>query len=286
VTSFVEFAEDKVREAARASFDPLVTIDNHIAAFPNLRGIGNEWTTGLYDGEFFLPEAPADVPALSLVFVQSRDGNTGADNPDALGGGPTDKHLIYEGLSRVAADAVLAGASTAAGRNIFWSVWHPELVRLRASLGLPRHPAQVVVSKDGHVDPDRTLLFNAPDVPVFVLAGAECHDRCRHQFDGRPWVTVVPIEPAGLRAALARLRTAHGIHRISAIGGRRTATSLVDAGLVQDLCLTTSPIDAGQPDTPWYAGSHPPTMRLVVSKADSRGMRVEQLMLGGAVSAY
>ena len=37
--------------------------------------------------------------------------------PSSLGGGDADKHLIYEGLSRVAADAVLAGAgrSAAAG---------------------------------------------------------------------------------------------------------------------------------------------------------------------------
>jgi hypothetical protein len=31
----------------------------------------------------------------------------------------------------------------------FFSVWHPELVALRESLGLSRHPAQVVVSKRG-----------------------------------------------------------------------------------------------------------------------------------------
>ena len=46
------------------------------------------------------------------VFVQSADGNTGARNPADLGGGETDKHLIYEGLSRVDVDGVLAGAAT------------------------------------------------------------------------------------------------------------------------------------------------------------------------------
>ena len=58
-----------------------------------------------------------------------------AETRRALGGGETDKHLIYEGLSRVAADAVLAGAETIRGGDIVLSVWHPELVRLRASLG-------------------------------------------------------------------------------------------------------------------------------------------------------
>ena len=83
---------------------------------------------------------------MSLVFVQSRDGNTVADNPSTLGGGDTDKHLVYEGLSRVDADAVLAGAATARSERMVFSVWHPELVALRCSLGHRRHPAQVVVT--------------------------------------------------------------------------------------------------------------------------------------------
>ena len=68
---------------------------------------------------------PQDETALSLVFVQSNDGNTERRirNPSE---GPTDKHLIYEGLSRVAADAVLAGARTVHA-GAFFSVWHPEL---------------------------------------------------------------------------------------------------------------------------------------------------------------
>jgi hypothetical protein len=49
---------------------------------------------------------------------QSRDGNTGAADPSTLGGGNTDLHLIYEGLSRVDADAVMAGAATVRAKDI------------------------------------------------------------------------------------------------------------------------------------------------------------------------
>jgi riboflavin biosynthesis pyrimidine reductase len=216
----------------------------------------------------YLFDPPPTLPAISLVFVQSLDGNTGATNPDDLGGGPTDKHLIYEGISRVAADAVLAGAATAAGRDAFFSVWHPELVRLRLQLGFPRHPAQIVLSQDGRLDMDRTLLFNVPDVPVFVLAGGACRDRCRTQVDERPWVTVIPIDPDGLAAAVDRLRGDHRITRVSAIGGRRTASALLDAGLVQDLWLTTAPAAGGDPDTPFYVGQHPPSFDLMVRKQE------------------
>ena len=90
-----------------------------------------------------------DLPAANLVFVQSRDGNTVTGDPSALGGGEADKHLIYEGLSRVAADAVLAGARTIRGGDLVLSVWRPELVALRAAMDLPRHPMQIVATLRG-----------------------------------------------------------------------------------------------------------------------------------------
>jgi dihydrofolate reductase len=45
-----------------------------------------------------------------------------------------------------------------------------------------------------------------------------------------------------------------GLGVISAIGGPRTAASLIREGLVRDLYLTTSPIPGGEADTPFYRG--------------------------------
>ena len=72
-----------------------------------------------------------------------------------------------------------------------------------------------------------------------------------------------------------RLRTDHGLERVSAIGGRHAATALIDAGVVSDLYLTTSPIDAGVSNTPWYAGHTPPALRLVVRKQSPSGVVFE-----------
>jgi riboflavin biosynthesis pyrimidine reductase len=262
---FAAFAERKSGEAARASIDGLVTIEDRSGGRPG-RAVGNDWTRRHYDGDFYLPDPPDDRPAVSLVFVQSSDGNTGAADPAALGGGDTDRHLIYEGLSRVAADAVLAGAATASDPDVFFSVWHPEMVALRTSLGLPRHPVQIVLSRKGSVDPDNTLLFNVPDVPVILLAGEQCRERCRTALERRPWVLVQPVESSDLRGAFATLRHRHGIARISAVGGRRTASSLIDAGLVQDICLTTTPDPGGDPGTPLYTGPHGLALDLIVRK--------------------
>jgi riboflavin biosynthesis pyrimidine reductase len=242
----------------------LVTLEDCSAHWP-VWSLGNDWTRAYYDGDFHVFCPPPVAPAISLVFVQSRSGNTVADNPSALGGGPTDKHLIYEGLSRVAADAVLAGAATV-GKSVFFTVKHPQMVALRRDLKLARHPAQIVLSDKGRID-FSSRLFSMPDVPVFILAGDDCVHRCTMEVQRRPWITIVPID-GDLAGAVTRLRTEHGINRISAVGGRHAATALVDAGLVQDVYLTTSAIEAGEPNTPWYSGDRMPPLHVIARKQE------------------
>jgi riboflavin biosynthesis pyrimidine reductase len=207
----------------------LITIEDRSAEFP-VTAIGNDWSREFFDGPFYLFDPPVDAPAISLVFVQTADGNTGAADPSTLGGGPTDRHLIYEGLSRVAADAVMAGASSI-GPHSFFTVHHPQLVALRLALGLPRHPQQIVLSHRAR----------SSALPQRLVSGTNFG---------------------------AELRGEWGIRRISCIGGAIAATSLVDAGLVQDIYLTTSAIAGGQANTPWYIGSKPPALSTIVRKRE------------------
>jgi riboflavin biosynthesis pyrimidine reductase len=264
---FAALEADKTSQAERASIAPLRTVLDRSGMLSG-RFVGNAWTLAHYDGTFHLCEPPDQHPAVSLVFVRSRDGNTGADNPATLGGGPVDLHLIYEGLTRVAADAVLAGAGSAGGDRTFFSVWHPEIVTLRRSLGLPRHPAQIVVSNNGRLNFE-ALLFNVTEIPVFILAGRECQRRCERIERDRPWLKILPLAPAGLSGALRRLRSEFGLSRISAIGGRSTATALIDEGLVQDLCLTTTTRHAGEPNTPFYTGANDLRFETIATKTGS-----------------
>jgi riboflavin biosynthesis pyrimidine reductase len=186
------------------------------------------------------------------VFVQSRDGNTVTSNPSEFGGGDTDKHLVYEGLSRVAADAVLAGSGSVAREQLF-SVWHPELVKLRTSLGMPRHPVQIVASRRG-VPLDGLLLFNVPDVRAVLVTVAETATRLRDALIARPWVsTVVLNAPDDLPDAFRTLASM-GVARISCIGGRTLAERLLQAELVDDVYLTTGVRAGGEPGTPLSRG--------------------------------
>ena len=261
MNAFDDYVARKEAEAARAVLSPFVTEFDQPAA--DVTPIGNAWTRRMFDGPFHLSAAPSnDLPSTSLVFVQSRDGNTGAADPSSLGGGEADKHLIYEGLSRVAADAVLAGAETIRGGRLVLSVWHPELVALRASLRLPRHPVQIVATLRG-LD-FRGRLFDTPQLRVVVVTVGACTELMVTPVADRPWMTLLTMPTArDLPYAFRQLRDM-GIARISCIGGRTIARQLIDAGLIQDLYLTTSAENGGEPGTPLYPG--PLDGELVVRK--------------------
>jgi riboflavin biosynthesis pyrimidine reductase len=274
---FEDVVRRKTREATAAKLPPLKTVE--LGAVDGLDAVGNEWTRQCFDGDFYFSKVTLDIPATGLVFVQSSDGNTGARNPSSLGGGETDKHLIYEGLSRVAADGVLAGAETIRGSRVIFSVWHPRFVELRAVMGLPRHPMQIVATLGG-LKFDDTLLLNVPELPVIVISPAVWVAMMKEELARRPWIRAIAMgQPDDLSSAFRMLRSI-GVARVSAIGGRTIARAMINAGLIQDLYLTTSPHPGGEPNTPLY----PSPLRgdLVVKKQGTgpeTGVVFEHLLL-------
>jgi riboflavin biosynthesis pyrimidine reductase len=262
--SLEHLMEVYVREAEHASLSGFETLEDHLKEF-DVFPVGNEWTSSLFDGPFFLSRSSdARMPAVSAVFVESKDGNTVTPRPEDLGGGATDFHLIFNGLSRVAADAVLAGANTVRESNYYiFSTWHQELVRLRKSLRKSRHPVQMIATKSGQFDMAQPL-FNSPDLPVILLAPPDAANSLRSLATERRWIQV--IDHVTWEETLSRLKRDFDIQTISLIGGRTLATTLVDSSLVIDLYLTTSPESGGKQNTPWYAGLKKIEKRLVIRK--------------------
>jgi len=246
---FVEYCRARERAAAAAVLPPYrtVAVDVQLGDF---HAIGNEWSRRLFDGNFYRTSRKEDIPVTNLVFVQSRDGNTGADDPSTLGGGDTDKYLIYEGLSRVDADAVLSGATTARSDELVFSVWHPEMVALRRQLGRRRHPAQVVVCSRSAPRIETALMFQESEIPVFLVTSSDAASSLRLRVATRPWIQVIDGgQPVSMRAAMRELRK-RGIETVSAIGGRTAARALLRDGVVDDLYLTTAAKKGGEPNTP------------------------------------
>ena len=284
VTRFDAYCREKEKQAISAPLYGFRTLTDESSA-KGVVPIGSDWSRGLFDGDFYRSgRASVERPSISLVFVQSRNGNTGAEDPSTLGGGDTDKHLIYEGLSRVDADAVMAGAATASSEQMVFSVWHPELVSLRLARGQARHPTQVVVTGRGGIPVEHGLMFNEPSLRVFVITRSSTADVLRDRLRDRPWVKVIDAgDPLSLTASMRSLRR-HGVAVASAVGGRHTATALLREGLVDDLYLTTSPIDAGEPHSPYYVGP-PLSMSRVVEKGGrdgEEGVRFEHFLVSAS----
>jgi len=278
---FEAYCRRKVQAASAADIPGYATVDERVP--PQAVGIHNAWSRARFDGPFYRSAVPQieAAPITSLVFVRSLDGNTVAADPATLGGGNTDLHLVYEGLSRVDADAVMAGAATARGKDIVFSVWHPELVALRRDRGQARHPAQVVATARGDLRFDDGLMFLEPDLQVFVITRTAMVDIVRRRVEGRGWIDVIDAgEPASFVRAFRCLKS-HGIEVVSCVGGRHTATALINEGLVSDIYLTTAATEGGDPGTPFYAG--PPLLcdPVVVKegRGPERGVRFEHLLV-------
>ena len=95
-------------------------------------------------------------------------------------------------------------------------------------------------------------MFNMPELRVVMLTAARGAATMRHALKARPWIDAVVMDEANdLRGAFAELRR-RGIERISCIGGHTLAAPMLDAGLVQDVYLTTGTKAGGEPDTPLY----------------------------------
>jgi len=102
-------------------------------------------------------------------------------------------------------------------------------VELRHSLGLPRHPVQIVATVKG-LEIDRDLLFNVPEVPVIVLTVSAAAAAMETRVAERPWIRLLTMQgPNQLGQAVRRLRDI-GVSRISCVGGRTLATELLDLG--------------------------------------------------------
>jgi hypothetical protein len=100
-----------------------------------------------------------------------------------------------------------------------------------------------------------------------VLTYGSTVDALLPRVASRPWVEVVSSGAASNLETHARaLRERFALQRVSAIGGRTAATALLDAGLIQDVYLTTGSVEGGRPGTPFYVGKKPVPLDLVVRK--------------------
>lgn len=153
-------------------------------------------------------------------------------------------------LLRAAADAIVIGSGTlrASPRSLWTAerVFPPaadELAELRDGLGLSEYPQLAVLTASGAVDPHHPALEDG----ALVLTTATGADRARGRLPEATEVVALAGEGSvDVRAAVDLLR-ARGFRRILSEAGPTVMSSLLAAGVVEDLFLTLSPLVAGRP---------------------------------------
>lgn len=181
------------------------------------------------------------LPWLRATMIATLDGS--ATGPDARSGsvnGPAD-HRVFDVL-RARADVVLVGAGTARAER-YGAVRTPEaLAAGRRRRGQAPHPPIAVVTRSGEVP--EPLLADEP--APFVVTGRDAPGlaRLRRRVPGER--LLVHDGAVDLGATLTALAEA-GLPRVLAEGGPGLLRDLLGAGLVDELCLTWSPVLVGGP---------------------------------------
>lgn len=184
---------------------------------------------------------PADRRWVRANFVSSVDGAAHLAGRSHGLSGPADQHLF--GVLRMLGDAVLVGAGTM--RDEQYKAVRPTAERRawRTAHGLAEYPTLVVVSGRLDLAPDNPALADAPVRPVVLTTGRAPADR-QAALKGVADVLVLGDATVDLAAGLDELDK-RGLRRILTEGGPHLFGALSSAGLVDELCLTLSPILAG-----------------------------------------
>jgi riboflavin biosynthesis pyrimidine reductase len=189
--------------------------------------------------------APADPgrPALRANFVSSLDGAVTVDGYSEGLSGPADKRVF--GVLRSVCDALMVAAGTLRHEG-----YGP--VRVRRPDG---PPPLVVVSRSLDLDPGLPALAEAPVRP-YVVTCAAAPPSARKALSGVAEVLVHGDTDVDLAAAVADLH-GRGLRQVLCEGGPHLVGSLIAADLVDELCLTLSPLLVGAGPGRMSAG--PPT---------------------------
>jgi riboflavin biosynthesis pyrimidine reductase len=197
---------------------------------------------GIAELAAFYADAPDGVRA-NMIFS--------ADGAAAFGGragplsSPVDQQLLK--ILRGFADVVLVGAGTARAEN------YGPVRLIGAERAAP--PPIAVVTRTGMLPTRLVSDPNQPPILVTCARAAEQHDL---SSDDRRHVLVAGEDSVDVAHAIALLR-AQEMNRILCEGGPTLLDELVEAGVVDEICVTLAPkLAASQP-----VGQRPSPSRLV-----------------------
>jgi riboflavin biosynthesis pyrimidine reductase len=180
-------------------------------------------------------------PALRVNFVTSVDGAVEVEGYSKGLQTPADNRVF--GLLRMFADGLMVGAGTLRHEGYRGVRLDPARRDWRTAQGLGAYPRLVVVSRRLDLSPAHPAFADAPIRPYVVTCAAAPPDRVT-ALAAVADVLVHGQDAVDLGAALADLR-GRGLAHILCEGGPHLFGSLTAAGLVDEVCLTVTPMLAG-----------------------------------------
>jgi riboflavin biosynthesis pyrimidine reductase len=176
--------------------------------------------------------------------IASLDG--GATDDGKAGGlaGAGDRAVFS--LMRYAADVVLVGASTVRIENYSGAQLPVAARQDRQHRGQAEVPPIAVITRSGNLDPS-ARLFTRTEVPPMILTTSRFHDDASRRLGSLAEVIDASgPEPDSVDAAtVLKILADRGLYRVLTEGGPLFLGALIEAGLLDELCLTVAPILVG-----------------------------------------
>jgi riboflavin biosynthesis pyrimidine reductase len=188
-------------------------------------------TVGLRDHDI------GERPWVTANMVSSADGRATIAGKSAQLGNEAD-HEQFAAFRRLV-DCVLVGPGTVAVERYGPMIRDRAVREERARAGLTPQPICVMLTRSGRLPLD-VPLFDDLEQTVIAYTEAEVEpDPVRAQLEIRR------LEPLSFTAALMDLRARDGIGVVLCEGGPRLLGALIAEGVLDELCLTFSPLVAG-----------------------------------------
>jgi riboflavin biosynthesis pyrimidine reductase len=182
--------------------------------------------------------SPDGRPWVLLDMIASADGATHAGGVTAELGGPADKAVFA--VLRGVADVILVGAATVRAERYGPPRPSEATRQRRRERGQAEVPTLAVVSASLELEWDSPLFTESPIRPLVITAAGVDPERLERAGEVADVLLAGAGRSVDLGAALRELRQ-RGAAVVTCEGGPRLNGQLVDAGLVDEVCLTLSP---------------------------------------------
>ncbi len=186
-----------------------------------------------------------DTAWLRMNFAASIDGALTDGHGLSAGVSSADDKRVFA-LLRATCDAVLVGAGTARAEGYRPVKVRDSMLGLRKGLGLTTPPRLVIFSNRASLDPASSAFAEAAENPQTVVITSVNADPVKVAAL-REVATVIAVGEHSVDLVAARERLLDmGMRRLLCEGGPTLFGNMLTAGIVDDLCLTTSPLISGQ----------------------------------------